>query len=354
VKALLRSAHLPLAATVLVLVALFATASVRYEGFFSVRVLVNLFSDNAFLGVAAVGMTFVILAGGIDLSVGSVLAFTTIFVATLIQNHHVHPMAAISLALLVGTLFGAGMGFLIHRYELPPFLVTLGGMFFARGMAFIVNQQSLGISHTFYDTILDFGVPLGERVSIPSTALIFVALFLLGVVLAHFTRFGRNVYALGGSEPSARLMGLPVALTKVTVYALSGFCSALAGVVATFYMGSGNPAFGGGFELDVIASVVIGGTLLSGGVGTLAGTLAGVLIFGTIQTALTFDGRLNSWWLRIAVGTLLLLFILFQRFLSKASALAGESDFQHKPLQQPKSSYETHVTKIDPQTLPRP
>src|SRR5262245_510909 len=208
-------------------------------------------------------MTFVILSGGIDLSVGSVMAFTTIFIATLIGKHGMHPAPVIVLALALGTSLGTGMGWLIHRYELPPFLVTLGGMFFARGMAFVVSQESVEIVHPFYAAVLGFGIPLTEHVAPPATVLVFVVVFAVGAFLAHHTRFGRNVYAIGGSESSARLMGLPVARTKVTVYALSGLCSALAGVVMSFYTGSGNPAGSVGFELDAIASVVIGGTLLS-------------------------------------------------------------------------------------------
>jgi len=307
-----------LAATIFVFLALYGFAAAKYEGFFTLRVFVNLLGDNSFLGIAAVGMTFVILSGGIDLSVGSVLAFTTILIATLVGKG-VHPAAAIVIALALGASLGTGMGWLIHRYELPAFLVTLGGMFLARGMAFVVSQESVEIAHPFYGAVQGFGIPLSDRLSVPTTALVFLLVFTIGAFLAHYTRFGMNVYALGGSEGSSRLMGLPVGATKVTVYALSGFCAALAGVVASFYMGSGNPAIGIGFELDAIASVVIGGTLLSGGVGTLAGTLAGVLIFGTIQSALVFDGRLNSWWLRIVVGGLLLAFIVFQRFLSRTS-----------------------------------
>jgi ribose/xylose/arabinose/galactoside ABC-type transport system permease subunit len=326
IKSLLRSQHAPLLATLVVLVALFTAASLLYEGFFSLRVVSNLLGDNAFLGIAAVGMTFVILSGGIDLSVGSMLAFSTILIATLVQNHQVPAPIAMLVALIIGASFGALMGFLIQRYELPPFLVTLGGMFFARGMAFVISQESIGITNKFYDAAQAFGLPLSDRVSLPLTAVIVLVVFAIGAILAHSTRFGRNVFAMGGNEASARLMGLPVNFTKVAVYALSGLCSAIAGIVATFYMGSGNPAFGVGFELDVIASVVIGGTLLTGGVGTIAGTLIGVLIFGTIQTALNFDGRLNSWWLRIAIGLLLLLFILFQRFLSRVSALSAQAE----------------------------
>lgn len=312
---MVRAKQLPILATATVLVVLYGTASVLYQGFFSLRVFGNLLGDNAFLGIAALGMTFVILSSGIDLSVGSVLAFTSIFVASTVRDHGMHPAAVMPVALGIGAGFGAAMGFVIHRYALPPFLVTLGGMFFARGMAFIVSQESVGITHAFYDRVFKFGVPLGGGASLSMAALILLAVFGVAVALAHFTPFGRNVYAIGGSEQSALLMGLPVGRTKVTVYALNGFCAALAGIVATFYMGSGNPAMGFGLELDAIASVVIGGTLLTGGVGTVGGTLMGVLIFGTIQTALVFDGRLNSWWLRIAVGVLLLVFILLQRLI---------------------------------------
>lgn len=308
---------IPLLATFAVLIVLFATASAMYERFFTARVIANLFSDNAFLGITAIGMTFVILSGGIDLSVGAVLAFTMTFIASLVGDHSWHPLAAVPLALLIGTLFGGGMGFLIQRYDLPPFLVTLAGMFFARGMAFVVSAESITIDHDFYTTLQDLKVVVGPKAKLKIGAVIFIAVLALAIFVAHWTPFGRNIYAIGGNESSARLMGLPVARTKVTVYALNGFCSALAGVVATLYMGSGNPAMGVGLELDAIAAVVIGGTLLTGGVGFVAGTLGGVLIFGTIQSAIIFDGRLNSWWLRIAIGGLLLLFILLQRQLSR-------------------------------------
>lgn len=314
-----RPGSLPLLATTTVLALLFTAASLLYEGFFSTRVAGNLVGDNAFLGITAIGMTFVILAGGIDLSIGAVVAFTTTFVATLLARG-TSPATAGLAALCIGSTFGAAMGFLIHRYALPPFLVTLGGMFFARGLSFVVSKESVGISHPIYAQLADLGLPLGGKGTLPATGLIFLAVVGLGILLAHATRFGRDVYAVGGNETSARLMGVNLARTRIGVYALNGFCSALAGLVASVYTGSGNPAMGYGLELDAIASVVIGGTLLTGGVGSPAGTLVGVLIFGTLQTALVFDGRLNSWWLRIAIGLLLLVFILFQRFLSRTPA----------------------------------
>jgi len=310
VKALQR--NIPFLATLSVCVLLYMAAGVKYEGFFSARVLLNFLSDNAVLGVAAIGLTFVILSGGIDLSVGSVVGLVSIVLAILVDGTGLPPTLAIALVLAGGTIFGAGMGTLIHYYALPAFLVTLGGMFFARGLGFMIKLESMPI--TKLNAIVDgMTVSLGERYELPATALVFLVLLALAIGVAHFTRFGRNVYAVGGSEPSAVLMGLPVARTKVGVYALSGFCSALAGVVYTFYTSSGNPTAGTGLELDAIAAVVVGGTLLSGGVGLVAGTLIGVLIFGMIQTIITFQGNINSWWTRIIIGLLLLAFILLQK-----------------------------------------
>lgn len=306
--------HLPLVATSAILVVLFGVAAFSYEGFFSARVIVNLFADNAFLGIAAVGMTLVIFSGGIDLSVGAVIGFTSIFTATLIERRGLNPLAAWSIALLVGTGLGAFMGTLIHFFRLPPFLITLAGMFLARGTGFWINTDSTGISHPWYEQIASYEWVFGQ-VHVPSAAIILLAVVAIGYVIGHHTRFGRNLLAIGGSESSAVLMGLPVGATKVAVYALNGFCAALAGVVATLYTGSGNPSMGLGLELDAIAIVVIGGTLLRGGRGHIFGTLLGILIFGTIQAAILFDGRLSSWWMRIVVGGLLLAFILLQRFL---------------------------------------
>ena len=313
--------HIPLIATAVVLAGLYAGGCSMYPRFASLRVAVNLFGDNAFLGVAAIGETFVILSGGIDLSVGSIVAFTSILISKLVGSAGVHPLAAIANALALGALFGTGMGCLIRFYRLPPFLVTLAGMFFVRGMGFVVHDQSLGIKHAFYlNTISrDLAVALADRLNLPFTAVCFLIVFAVGLYLAHFTRFGRNVYAIGGDEQSAELMGLPVGRTKVLIYTLAGFCSALAGVVFTFYMQSGNPASCVGLELDAIVSVVIGGTLLSGGVGFVAGTLMGVLILGLIQTIINFQGNLNSWWTKIVVGVLVLMFLLLQNLVAAAS-----------------------------------
>ena len=306
--------HLPLVATAVVLLVLFVAASIAYDGFFSARVIANLFADNAFLGIAAIGMTLVIFSGGIDLSVGAVIGFTSIFTATMIHAHGLHPGFAWPLAVAIGSVLGAAMGTLIHVFRLPAFLITLAGMFLARGTGFWLNTESVGITHPWYDALSNLTLGIGAA-QLTAPALLLFAVLAAGYLLAHHTRFGRNLLAVGGSEQSALLMGLPVGAAKVAVYTLNGACAALAGIVATIYTGSGNPSMGIGLELDAIAVVVIGGTLLTGGRGHVAGTLLGVLIFGTIQAAILFDGRLSSWWMRIVVGALLLVFILMQRAL---------------------------------------
>ncbi|ATC62842.1 sugar ABC transporter permease YjfF [Nibricoccus aquaticus] len=311
--------NLPLISTAAIFILLFASASLKYDGFFSGSVLVNIFSDNAVLGITAVGMTLVIFAGGIDLSVGAVVAYTSIFSAILIQRGE-HPGAVAFYVLSLGALFGAFMGTLIHVFKQPAFLITLAGMFLARGMGFWVSNESTSITHPLYDSLSRFELSIGENVHVPLTALLLLATIVVGYVVAHFTRFGRNLLAIGGSEQSALLMGLPVGATKIAAYTLNSTLAAFAGLVATLYTGSGNPSLGVGLELDSIAIVVIGGTLLAGGRGHMIGTLFGILVFGTIQSAILFDGRLDSAWVRIVVAALLLTFILLQRAIVRSTA----------------------------------
>ena len=309
--------YFPLLVTCALFLTLFVIGAVQYDGFGSSRVFFNLFTDNAFLVITAVGMTFVILSGGIDLSVGAVIAFSTVLLASLVQQHGWHPLPAIALVLGVGTAFGALMGVLIQRYRLQPFVVTLAGMFLARGAATLVSVESIGIDHAFHVAVASLRIPLGPGASLSAGALVALLVVVAGALLAGMTRFGRTVYAIGGNEQSARLMGLAVDRTLVQVYALSGFCSALGGVVYTFYMLSGYSLHAMGLELDAIAAVVIGGTLLAGGSGYVLGTVFGVLVLGLIQTLIVFDGTLSSWWTRIAIGALLLAFCLLQRLLAR-------------------------------------
>lgn len=305
--------YLPLTVTIALFFATAVFGSVAYTGFLSPQVFLNLLIDNAFLCIVAVGMTFVILSGGIDLSVGSVIALTTMVSAALVEKHEISPGLVIPLVLLMGTGFGAFMGVLIERFRLQPFIVTLAGMFLARGLCYLISIDSISMGNQFYADVSQMRIPLIGEASISIGGVIALVVVAVGIWLAHFTQFGRTVYAIGGNEQSAMLMGLPVRSTLVGIYALSGFCSALAGVVFTFYMLSGYGLHAVGLELDAIAAVVIGGTLLAGGVGYVFGTLFGVLMLGLIQTLIMFDGTLSSWWTRIVIGALLFVFCLLQR-----------------------------------------
>jgi galactofuranose transport system permease protein len=198
-------------------------------------------------------------------------------------------------------------------------------MFLARGMAFVITTDSIPIAHEFYTTLhgLYFRMPGGGRLTLIGGLMVIV--FLAGIVVAHYTRFGSYVYAIGGNRTSAELMGVPVARTTIGIYALSGFLSGLAGVVFSLYTSAGYSLSAVGVELDTIAAVVIGGTLLTGGVGLVAGTFVGVIIQGLIQTYIVFDGTLSSWWTKIVVGLLLFAFIALQRLLVVLSARKGSS-----------------------------
>jgi simple sugar transport system permease protein len=310
----------------LVFIVLYATGSMRYHdaGFLSLDVFLNFLVDNAFLGIVAVGMTFVIISGGIDLSVGAMMSLGSVVLGVLIMRLGWPPVVAIPATLAVGTLLGAGMGAVIHFAGIKPFIVTLAGMFFARGLGFLIHLESINIDHPQHLDLQLCEIPLWGYHTLPLAAVVFLLVVLAGAYVARFTAFGRAVYALGGNEEAALLMGLGVGRTKIAIYGLSGFCSALGGVVLTLYLSSGSHIEGIGLELDAIAAVVIGGTLLTGGVGSVFGTLIGVLIIGIVVTVITtYEGGFSSGLTKVAIGTLLLLFVLLQRLLVRRTPATG-------------------------------
>jgi len=317
----MNSKYLPLLATIVIFVLAYAGCTLQYPNMLSTRVIGNLLTDNAFLGIAAVGMTFVIISGGIDLSIGSVIAFTGVFLAVILQKTSIHPLLAFALVLVITTAFGAVMGAIIHYLEMPAFIVTLAGMFLARGMAFVLSIDSIPIDHEYYSTLtsLYWRLPGGGRLTLIGAIMLLV--FAVGIFIAQRTRFGTNVYALGGGPQTARLMGVPVGRTTIQIYALSGFLAGLSGIVFSLYTSAGYSLAAVGVELDAIAAVVIGGTLLTGGAGFVAGTFIGILIQGLIQTYITFDGTLSSWWTKILIGLLLFAFILMQKAILFVSSL---------------------------------
>ncbi len=308
----MKERYAPILATVSVFVLLFLGGSLMYRHFFSTLVLGDLLTDNAFVIIAAIGATFVILSGGIDLSIGSMIGFVSVALAFLV-SHGWHPLAAAALLVAFGVLFGAITGFIIDTCDIQPFIITLTGLFLLRGLCFAVTLDSIPIHHPFVDAFGEWRIPLPGDGWLSASAVLMLVVLAGGIVLAHFTRFGTNVYAIGGDRASAVLMGVPIRRTTVMIYALGGFYSALGGVAYGFYTGSGYPLAATGVELDAIAAVVLGGTLLTGGVGLVAGTLFGGLIQGVIQTLIAFDGTLTSWWTKIVIGVLLFLFIVVQR-----------------------------------------
>lgn len=317
-----RQRHVPVLATLTLLALMYGLGVLNYRGFSDTQVLLNVLIDNSFLLVVAIGMTFVILTGGIDLSVGAVVALTTMLSASLLEERGWPAAVVLPLVLLIGAGLGFAMGCIIHYFEIQPFIVTLAGMFLARGLCYTISTSSIPISDPFWTTMAQHRIRFGGFF-ISTSVVIALVVVAVAVFVLGYTRLGRNTYAIGGNPQSALLMGLPVARTRVGVYTISGFCSALGGVLLSFYMLSGNSLHAVGVELDAIAAVVIGGTLLTGGSGFPLGTLLGVGVLGLIQTLITFQGNLNSWWTKIVIGVLLFVFILLQRMVTGAPLGGG-------------------------------
>jgi simple sugar transport system permease protein len=296
--------------TILIFILVFFMGGQLYPAMQKPQVFFNLWINTAPLLIVAIGETFAILTKGIDLSVAGMIALTSAASAALLAKG-ASPIVVIPLMLLMGIAFGFSLGCIIHFLKVEPFIVTLMGLFFARGMAYIITLEALPINNPIYRflALTKLHIPFFAKEYIYIPTLVGPLLLLVAVYLSYYTRFGRTVYAIGNNEQSARLMGLPVGRTKIIVYAFSGFCSALAGIVWSISLLSGYGGYAPGMELDAIASVVIGGILLTGGVGSVIGTVFGVLINGTIISILQFNGTLSSWWTRIGVGALTLIFI---------------------------------------------
>lgn len=326
--------QLPIIATMAVLIGVYTFGGIWLadRNFASLYNVISLLRGGAVVGIAGIGATFVILSKGIDLSVGAVIALTSTVTAKLVSvqlgadvpGPGLHPAIVIPIALSIGLGFGATQGALIHFFKLPPFLVTLAGMFLARGLAFAIHPQSLRADHPAIGWLQDIAIPIGTRFELPLIVILLLVCYAIAIVAARYLPIAREVYAVGGDEDSARLMGVNIARVKIGVYAFGGLMGALAGVAATIDTGAGSPAEFVGYELDIIAAVVIGGTLLTGGVGFVLGTLLGTLILGLIRLVIDNQGTLSSWWTNISAGALLFLFIMLQSLLTKVARRRGD------------------------------
>jgi galactofuranose transport system permease protein len=305
----------PLLLTFAVFLLVFFIGGRLYPAMQKPQVFFNLFINDSSLLLVSIGMTMVILSGGggIDLSVGGVIALVSTASAALLRSG-VSPYIVLPLMIIIGVALGGLMGWIIQYLKVQPFIATLMGLYLARGLAYIISLTSVSIKDEFYKqlALTPIYIPFMNKVYIYPPTLVGPVMLLVAIYLLFFTRFGRTIYAMGNNEQSALLMGLPVARTKVLVYAFSGFCSALGGIVFSMSLLAGYGQFATGMELDSIAAVVIGGTSLMGGIGNVIGTLFGVLIHGTIVSVLQFNGTLSSWWTRIGVGVLTLIAIGIQ------------------------------------------
>ncbi len=299
------------ALVLLILVCIIATA--RYEAFLTPENLLNVLRQNSMLGIIALGMTFVILTGGIDLSVGSLLAVAGVIAAFLApQGLAVALMAAVAAT----TVLGLVNGVIIAKARIQPFIVTLGMMIAARGLALAVtDEKNVRIPADAGDfSWLGQGEILGF---LPVPILVMIIAYAVGWLVLNYTRFGRHVFAVGDNDEAARLMGLNINRVTILVYTISGLLAGLAGVILASRLNTGSPVEGVGRELDAIASVVVGGTLLTGGKGNLISTLYGVLLLGVIFNIFNLEGQISPWWQLVLRGGILLAVVVLQNRLTR-------------------------------------
>lgn len=308
---------LPTAAAVLIFIAMIVYGEMTYGRILQANTISNLLINNAHLVIIAVGMTFVILTGGIDLSVGAVIALSSV-AGVMLANAGVSPWVAVAVMVLIGTAAGAASGALIQYFDVQPFIATLAMMFLARGLASMLSTDPQRLDTD--SPIRSLGAPIkvidGPKVNdlvVTVGLVVAVVVVLVAMFVLHRTRTGRTVYAIGGSESSAQLMGLSVHRTKMFVYVVSGSLAGIASVVYTSRLGIGQNITGIGWELDAIAATVIGGTLLTGGAGFVLGSVVGALVLGLMNVLIVRDGGIKPEMVTIITGGILLVFVVLQR-----------------------------------------
>ncbi|UOF90661.1 ABC transporter permease [Fodinisporobacter ferrooxydans] len=300
-----------------ILVLVIIIASFSFPGFFSVTNLETIFLQSSFLGLIVVGQTLVIITGGIDLTVGSLVAFSSVAAALLVP---VSWSLGIIVPILLGAIIGMINGFLIAKARMAPFIVTLAGLLGVSGLALALsNQQDISINSTTFSwigqgLIGDIGVPV----------FFMVAAYLIGAVVLNYTKFGHAIFAIGGNEESARLMGVSVNRVKIITYTISGALASLAGVLLASELSAGQPTLGTGWELNSISAVVVGGTLLTGGSGTISGSFAGVLLLGVLQDIINQAGNLGTYAQQVLSGAFIVAVVLLQAYLTRKRRRKGK------------------------------
>lgn len=291
------------------LVLLLAVATVRYDGFLTIRNISNILVQSSINGIISVGMMLVIVLGGIDLSVGSVAALAAVTSAQLINSSSL--LVAVLLPIFIGMTVGFISGILIVKLDMNAFIATLSTQFFARGLTHVLSESKnvtvdkTNEAFTFIGSGKIFGV-------VPVQVIIFLVVILVMGFILTYTSYGRCIYAIGGNKEAAKMMGARVDKNTVIAYIISGGLAALAGIILCARLGSGQPTSGIGYETDAIAAVVMGGTLLTGGWGTMRGTFMGIITLSVINNILNLEGNLSSWWQDVILGTLVLIIIIAQ------------------------------------------
>lgn len=327
-KKIINGNNLLLFITILLFIGMYAIGCVIYadKGFTHFQTFLNLFITNAGLICVASGMTCVMLTGGIDISVGSLIAMNCMILADGMANKHINAVVLVVCVMAVGVVWGLVQGFLIGYLDIQPFIVTMAGMFFGRGMTAVINTEQVPItedaSPLFYAwanakiNLPAFLGYMGKKKMIAPFIRPTVIIALLVVVVIFFvlkyTKFGRVLYTVGGNETSAKMMGLNVKKAKLEAYILSSVLCSIGSILYCLNTMTGSVQQAKGFEMDAIAAAVIGGTLLTGGFGNVWGTLVGVMITGTINSLVMTNGKLLSSWANIMTAALLCVFILLQ------------------------------------------
>lgn len=320
----LSDTNLLLIITISVFVIMYTMAIVFLgSGFLKPQAFFNLLNENAALIILSCGMSIVMITGGIDISVGQVTALVCMSCAVHLDHNGGNVLTALLLALFIGVLFGLVQGYLVAYLEIQPFIVTLAGMFFAKGMTTIVNSTQFNVVHEGFQELkstrlyvpgmgsinkLGKYVPAYVEIGVVVAIVLVVALF----ALLRWTKLGRSFYAVGGNSHSANMLGINVKRTKFMGHMLCSLLAGIGGFVYFMHVGSGSPSHASGAEMNAIASSIIGGTMLTGGVGNIVGTLFGVLSLNTIKNIVSSLGLDEAWWTNITVAAMICLFLLIQ------------------------------------------
>ena len=316
--------NLLLSITIIIFVVMYLGAVlIQGGGFTKPQMFFNILNNNAALILTSCGMSIVMIAGGIDISVGGVVALVSMCCAVYLDYHGGNIFVSILIALAIGLAYGVIQGFLVAYLDIQPFIVSLAGMFFARGMTTIVNSSPFNVSNESFQalkntriTVPGMGSVNKKGIYVPAYVEIGVIVALLAVVflflLLRYSKLGRSFYAVGGNKQSALMLGINVKRTKFLSHLICSLLAGIAGYVYFLHIGSGSPSHASGMEMNAIASSIIGGTMLTGGVGNIIGTLFGVLSLSTIQNIVSSAGLDEAWWTGITIAAMLCIFLIIQ------------------------------------------